>query len=122
MSVTDQWRVYHHVVESISEGRYLRLMVQASAGTGKSFLLESIYLWCLVHERTFQACRAACPTGIAASNIKLEGTNIFASTLHSMFELETDNDGTRSNLDFKRCGTEKVAALSSLQVLLLDEA
>ena len=36
---TDQWRVYQHIVSSIERGEYLRLMVQASAGTGKSFLL-----------------------------------------------------------------------------------
>ena len=32
---TDQWRVYSHIVDSIAQGVYLRLMVQASAGTGK---------------------------------------------------------------------------------------
>ena len=41
---TDQWRVYRHIVDSLQEGRYLRLMVQASAGTGKSFLLATVYL------------------------------------------------------------------------------
>ena len=39
-----------------------------------------------------------------------------------MLELETDKDGTRSKLDFSKSGTEKVAALLRLQVLLLDEA
>ena len=34
-SVTDQWRVYEHVVNCIQNGEYLRLLVQASAGTGK---------------------------------------------------------------------------------------
>ena len=34
-SVTDQWRVYEHVITCIQNGQYLRLMIQASAGTGK---------------------------------------------------------------------------------------
>ncbi len=33
--VTDQWRVYEHVINCIQNGDYLRLMIQASAGTGK---------------------------------------------------------------------------------------
>jgi hypothetical protein len=33
-SVPDQWRVYHHIIQSIEAGNYLRLFVQASAGTG----------------------------------------------------------------------------------------
>ena len=32
--VTDQWRVYNHIIDSIRLGEPLRLMVQASAGTG----------------------------------------------------------------------------------------
>ena len=34
--VTDQWRVYRYCVDSMSGRRYLRLVVQASAGTGKA--------------------------------------------------------------------------------------
>ena len=34
--VTDQWRVYQHVVQQLQTGPPLRLMVQASAGTGIS--------------------------------------------------------------------------------------
>ena len=37
-----------------------------SAGTGKSFLLTTVYLYCLVHGKR---CRAAAPTGIAASTV-----------------------------------------------------
>ena len=35
--VTDQWRVYHYVIGCICRGEYLRLMVQASAGTGHKY-------------------------------------------------------------------------------------
>ena len=37
---------------------------QASAGTGKSFLLNTVYLYCLVHNRR---CKAAAPTGRCCS-------------------------------------------------------
>ena len=33
-AVTDQWRVYTHIINSIRRGEPHRLMVQASAGTG----------------------------------------------------------------------------------------
>jgi len=57
---TDQWRVYQHIIGSIAQGAYLRLMVQASAGTGKSFLLSSVFLWCIVNGLK---TKAAAPTG-----------------------------------------------------------
>ena len=58
-------------------------MVQASAGTGKSFLLSSVYLFCIVHG--FR-CKAAAPTGIAAANIEIPRTDVRATTLHALFE------------------------------------
>ena len=58
--VSDQWRVYTHIVNSLRTGTPLRLMVQASAGTGKSFLLTSVYLWCLCNGKKAKACA---PTG-----------------------------------------------------------
>ena len=36
---------------------------------GKSFLLTTVYLYCLVHKIKV---KAACPTGIAAANIEIE--------------------------------------------------
>ena len=39
-------------------------MIQASAGTGKSFLLTTVFLWAIVNG---MECRAAAPTGIAAA-------------------------------------------------------
>ena len=35
---TDQWRVYKYVIENLKSNRPLRLMVQASAGTGHAYL------------------------------------------------------------------------------------
>ena len=69
-SITDQWRVYTFIVHSLRTGAPLRLMVQASAGTGKSFLLTTVYLWCIVNGKKAKACA---PTGIAAANVEIEG-------------------------------------------------
>ena len=69
---TDQWRVYQFIAGRIHRGEYLRLMVQASAGTGKSFLLSTVFLWCIVNG--FRA-KAAAPTGIAAAKIEVKGTD-----------------------------------------------
>ena len=79
---TDQFRVYDHIKRAILDENApkLRLMVQASAGTGKSFVLTTVFLLCLVHKIK---CKAAAPTGIAAANIDLEGTDVGATTLHS---------------------------------------
>ncbi len=41
--VTDQARVYDYIIGRLECGEYLRLMVQASAGTGKSFLLTTVH-------------------------------------------------------------------------------
>ena len=68
-----RWRVYSHIVQKLAanDGRPLRLMVQASAGTGKSFLLTTVFLWAIING---MECRAAAPTGIAAANIEVEQT------------------------------------------------
>ena len=65
------------------------------------------------------SCRAAAPTGIAAANIEVEGTDVFATTIHNMFDLNPEYEST---LDFTKDGTEKVRRLIDMQVLFLDEA
>ena len=40
---TDQWRVYEECIAQLQTTSPLRLFLQASAGTGKSFLLEALY-------------------------------------------------------------------------------
>ena len=112
---TDQWRVYSYIVQKIAAGEYLRLMVQASAGTGKSFLLASVFLWCLVNSKK---CKAAAPTGIAAANVEIEGTDVGATTMHAMFDLDTE---FKTKLDLAKLEHVKVAVLMALEVLLLDE-
>ena len=114
-SETYQWRVYKYIVGSLERGELLRLMIQASAGTGKSFLLTSVYLWCLVNGMN---SKSAAPTGIAAANVEIEGTDVSATTVHNLFEFDQDYT---TKLDFSKVTHAKVAALIKLQVLLLDE-
>ena len=59
---------------------------------------ECWYLWCVVHG---MSCKAAAPTGIAAANIEIDGTDICAATLHSVFDLDAEY---QSNLDFAKPG------------------
>ena len=75
--------------------------------------MTSVFLFALVHGLP---CRAAAPTGIAASNIEVEGTDIHASTLHSVFDLDGGRDGTyTSNLNFANPGIEKVGLLINMK-------
>ena len=114
--ITDQWRVFSYIIEVLTGGeRYLRLFVQASAGTGKSFLLSTVFLYCLVHDIK---TKAAAPTGIAAANIEIEGTDVCASTIHALYDLDVDY---QSKLDFTKIDNPKVKALLNMKVLLLDE-
>ena len=83
---------------------------KASAGTGKSFCLTSVYLWCLLNRLK---CKAAAPTGIAAANVEIEGTDVCATTIHSLFDL--DGDTYKTKLDFAKT-SPKV-----LELLALDK-
>ena len=58
-------------------------------------------------------CLAAAPTGIAAANIEIEGTDICAATLHSVFDLDGKYE---SKLDFSKPGIDKVAAIMKMKV------
>ena len=112
---TDQWRVYKEIVDAIRDRRWLRLMVQASAGTGKSFVLSSVYLWCVLNNHK---ANAAAPTGIAASNIEIPGTDVAATTTHNLFGLGTD---LKTSFDFSKRHDPAVQELIATEVLLLDE-
>lgn len=114
--VTDQWRCYSEIIEALQSGRRLRLLVQASAGTGKSYVMTTVMLWCAIHGKKSQA---AAPTGIAASNIDIEGVpQCCATTLHAMFDLDVD---LSTKLDFAKTADKRVKKLLELEVLLLDE-
>ena len=74
-----------------------------------------MFLWCLLHGKK---TNAAAPTGIAAANIEIEGTEVQATTIHNLFDLDSE---FRSKLDFAKFEHSKVAALLAMDLLLLDE-
>ena len=141
-SPTDQYRVYKHIIEQLDSGTPLRLMAQASAGTGKShqgppyrffffmccvhfvfptfsriggrgFLLNTVYLHCILQKKHVRVCA---PTGIAAANIEVEGSAVSATTLHCLFDFDAEYE---SRLDFNKTTNEKVDALLCLDVLYI---
>ena len=72
---------------------------------GKSFLLTTIYLWCLLQKIRVKACA---PTGIAAANIDLPGTDVNANTIHQTFDLDGE---MTTKLDFSKVDDPKVCLL-----------
>jgi hypothetical protein len=52
------------------------------------------------------------------ANVEIPGTDVAASTLHSLFDLDIE---LKSKLDFSKLDHEKVKLLVKLEVLLLDE-
>ena len=113
---TAQWRLYRELTRVIAENtKPARILIQASAGTGKSFLLETIYLWCAVHGHGTEACA---PTGIAAARIHVERTPVRASTLHYLFGLRGEGG---SSIDLSKLEAEDTKRLRSMTVLLQDE-
>lgn len=62
--------------------------------------------------------KACAPTGIAAANIDLPGTNVNANMIRSLFDL----DGKMiSKLDFSKADDPKVGEFLAMQVLMIDE-
>ena len=57
-------------------------------------------LWCILQGLS---CKAAAPTGIAAANVEVEGTDVTATTLHTLLEL--------TKLDLAKLDHAKMAAL-----------
>ena len=100
----------------ISINTYLTITNTFCRCTGKSFLLTTVYLWCIVNNKR---CKAAAPTGIAAANVEIEGTDVSAVTIHTLFDLDTE---FKSKLDFAKLSNTRVADLMAMGVLLLDEA
>ena len=72
-------------------------------------------VWCLVHKKKV---KAAAPTGIAAANVEIEGTDVAATTLHALLQLDGE---LHTKLNFGKLDDPKVALLMQLEVLLLDE-
>jgi hypothetical protein len=115
--LSDQWRVYSEIVEKLMKNEApLRLFMQASAGTGKSFLIETVCLWCLVHGHDAKVCA---PTGIAAARVHVPRTSVRAVTLHHLFAL---NVQLESKIDLTTPTDERTAKLAKMTVLIVDEA
>ena len=113
---TDQWRVYEEIVSAISENRApLRMFLQASAGTGKSFLLETVYLWATLQGHRVQACA---PTGIAAARLRVPRTPVRAYTMHHLFGLSIELE---SKVDPNKLHDETAQRLLQMTVLIIDE-
>ena len=74
-----------------------------------------MYLWCIVNGKK---AKAAAPTGIAATNVEIEGTDVAATTIHAMLDLDCE---LKTKLDFAKLGHPKVQSLMSIDVLFLDE-
>jgi len=58
------------------------------------------------------------PQGIAAANVDIPGTDVAASTIHALFDLDGD---MTTKLDFAKVGEPKVAFLLAMQVLMIDD-
>ena len=114
--LTDQWRVYSEIVEVLrTNSAPLRLFLQASAGTGKSYLLEAVYLWCVVNDHHAEACA---PTGIAAARVRVPRTPVRAYTLHHLFALNVECE---SRIDPGKPGDEATERLARMTVCIVDE-
>ena len=51
-------------------------------------MLTTVFLWCLVEGID---TKAAAPTGIAAANVEIEGTQVSATTMHNLFALSSEH-------------------------------
>jgi hypothetical protein len=112
---TDQWRIFLELMHLLQCPESCEVVIQASAGAGKSYLLETVCIWLIVSDKKFKACA---PTGIAAANIHIDGADVAATTMHNLFGLDGEG-GTR--FDFSRPQDPSVRALLSMDVLLIDE-
>ena len=102
-----------------SPDEYARLIVQADVGAGESYLLKAVALRCQLRKLRFECCA---PTGIAAANIEVEGTDVAASTIHKFFNLNIGADNQPdTKLDLSNAADPTVNKLMEMQVLLLDE-
>ena len=78
-----------NVLECVKGGK--NVFITGGAGTGKSFLLETLYLWCHIHGGEVSACA---PTGIAATRIRIQRTPVWAFTLQYLCGLTVALEST----------------------------
>jgi ATP-dependent DNA helicase PIF1 len=107
----DQYRAYTAVTNSIINSRHtgVHFFITGPGGTGKSFLLKSLEVWC---HRSKQKPLLLSPTGIAANNIT-------GNTIHSA--LSTFSDGTVYRSSIFSGDTGRANELRTIKVLIIDE-
>ena len=71
-------------------------------------MLSAVFLWCIVNGKK---AKAVAPTGVAAANVGIDGTDVAATTIHSLLDLGCE---LKSKLGFARASNAKVAQLMTL--------
>jgi ATP-dependent exoDNAse (exonuclease V) alpha subunit len=107
----DQYRAYTAVTNSINNSRHtgVHFFITGPGGTGKSFLLKSLEMWC---HRSRQKPLLLAPTGIASNNIT-------ANTIHSALSIFTNGTVYKSSTFSGDAG--RADELRSIKVLIIDE-
>jgi hypothetical protein len=106
----EQMRIFQEITAAIEHptDHDHRFFISGIAGTGKSFLIQSIRLFCIFRQIPHILTAA---TGIAASLIK-------GITFHSAFSLFSDDSSARCSLDLS---TLPGLAALRCQVIIVDE-
>ena len=114
--MSDQRRVYREAIDCLEASRtLLRMCLQASAGTGNSFLLETLLLRATLNGHNV---KAAAPTGIAVARLRMPRTPLSATTLHYLCGLSI---GGESKIDPSNPADEGFKRIAAMTVLFIDE-
>ena len=81
--------------------------MSGKAGTGKSFLIQSIQIWCIANNKSFVT---TVNTGIAASIIS-------GTTFHSAFQVFENDNNIYSSL---RISSERGRAINRTYLIIVD--
>ena len=107
----DQYKAYTSITNSITSLLYtsVHFFVTGPGGTGKSFLLKSLEIWC---QQSRQKPVLLAPTGIAANNIS-------SKTIHSALSIFSDSS-VYILLIFSR-NPNQANELQSIKVLIINK-
>ena len=95
--------------------RTLEKRQAVAVGVGKSFLLETIFLWAYLHGHNV---KAAAPAGIGAARLRVARTPIAASTSHYLFGLSVEGE---SKIDPAKPRDEGFLRIAAMTVLMVGE-
>ncbi|KAK3933230.1 ATP-dependent DNA helicase [Frankliniella fusca] len=107
--------LYHKIVNKIlgySTGANNMLLVLGAGGVGKTFLYDTIIMYCKVNNINFSACAY---TGIAATLLHC------GQTAHKLFGIPIKEDDAAIFLSTIKCESEQAQKLISTQVIIWDE-